>query len=342
MQPVIAWKPLGNMNMASSRFRAFLPCQYLREEGWSCGIFDPRQIDSYKLVVFQKTYYDEESLSIAKFLNRKGVKTVLDLCDNDFYNPNNHPESQQLVERLQRMIDTVDAVSVSTPELGKLIQGKEVVVIDDAIEQPQISFLTNSYLKLKSLFRGFEGNSLRVVWYGNNRTAAWEQPTGIIDVAKVIPFIEKLHTEIPVTLTIISNSRDAFEKYVNKTSFPVKYHEWNRKSFYRLFQQNDVCIIPININPFSICKTNNRMVLSILLGIPVIADKIPSYEEFSDFVLFSDWKNNLRKYALNRELRQQQVKDGRNYILSKYNRDRVVFQWYSLFQKLLTCEQGVK
>jgi glycosyltransferase involved in cell wall biosynthesis len=336
MQPVIAWKPIGNIGWPSSRLRAFLPYKYLREVGWSCKIFDPNAIDSYDLVVFQKTYYDAESLPLVKYLRNKGIKTVLDICDNDFYNPNNRPHLQQRSENLQRMIDCVDAVSVSTPEIGKLIQGKEiVVVIDDAIDYPSSNFLTNSYLKLKSFYRNIKDNSFRVVWYGTNRTEPEDPPAGIIDVSTVLPVMEELHTELPLALTIISNSKTLFEKYLSKASFPVKYYEWDSKSFPYLFKQNDVCIIPINLNPFTRCKTNNRLALSLLLGVAVISDKIPSYEEFSDFVLFSEWKNNLRKYALNRELRQQQVKEGRKYILSKYNRDRVIFQWSSLFQKLL-------
>jgi hypothetical protein len=77
------------------------------------------------------------------------------------------------------------------------------------------------------------------------------------------------------------------------------------------------------------------LVLSLLLDVPVVADKIPSYEEFSQFVLFSDWENNLRKYAGNSQLRQQHIKHGQEYILAKYNQNRVVSQWSNLFQTLL-------
>ncbi|MEJ7708822.1 MAG: hypothetical protein WKF84_02960 [Pyrinomonadaceae bacterium] len=53
------------------------------------------------------------------------MKTVFDLCDNHFYNPQNLPTLDERAIRLQRMIDLVDSVSVSTPELAKLIQGKQ-------------------------------------------------------------------------------------------------------------------------------------------------------------------------------------------------------------------------
>lgn len=338
MRPLIAWKPVGDINMASSRLRAFLPCKYLKARNWPCEIFDYNNIGSYKVVVLQKTYYNEEDVELATYLNKRGVKTVLDICDNDFYNPNNYPKIQQQVERLKNITDSVYVVSVSTPELGKIsqFQGKEVVIIDDAIDYQQFNFITSYFYKFKFLFKQVKNAPLRLVWYGNNRTEPEYPPAaGIIDISRILSSLEEVHTDFPLSLSVISNSKELCKKYLGKASFPVKYYEWNRKNFSQLFIQHDVCIIPININPFSICKTNNRLVLSLLMGVPVITDKIPSYEEFSDVVLFSDWKNNLLTYARNLELRQKHIEAGRDYILSKYNRERVIYQWSSLFEKLL-------
>ena len=333
MNPKIVWKTVGEINIASSRFRAFLPCKYLREAGWSCGIFNNKYLDNYKLVIFQKTY-DQESINLAKYLKQKGTKTVLDLCDNHFYNPYDCPELHQREERLQTMIDIVDIVSVSTPELAKLIKSKQVVVIDDLIELPKNNFLFDSYFKLRNVLRQDKDNFLRVVWYGSNRELP---PTGIVDLLKVLPFMEELSHDIPLELTVISNSKTLFKKYlVGQVSFPIKYFNWKLKTFPYLFQENDICIIPINLNPFSICKTNNRLFLSLLLGVPVIADIIPSYKEFGEFVLFSNWKNSLITYATNPDLRQLHVRAGRNYILTKYTKNSVVKQWSSLFCNLIS------
>ena len=82
-------------------------------------------------------------------------------------------------------------------------------------------------------------------------------------------------------------------------------------------------------------EEKDKMVLSLLLEVATITDKIPSYEEFSEFVLFSDWEKNLRKYALNKILRQQHIQEGKKYIMSKYDRNRVISQWSSLFHILL-------
>jgi hypothetical protein len=332
----IAWKSRGSINSGSFRYRALLPCKYLKQEGWQCEMFNYKNLEKYKLVVFQKLY-DDESINLVKILKSKGIITVFDLCDNHFHYELDNPSA--LIERtnkLQKMIDCVDAISVSTPELKKLICSKTdkvPVVIDDAIEIPQINLLGKSYLKLKKTFRKISNNSLNVVWYGNAGTE--EPPYGMIDLARILPSLEKVHKEIPINLTIISNSESTFNKYFSSAQIPVKFHRWQLFTFPYIFSHHDVCIIPVNLNPLTRCKTNNRLVLSLLLDVAVIADKIPSYEEFDEFVLFSDWEINLRKYALNQPLRQQHLKKGKEYILSKYCKNRVVSQWSSLFQMLL-------
>lgn len=330
----IAWKPVSNnRKVASARLRCFLPCKYLQEQGFSCEIFKPENLDRYQVVVFQKDY-SEESIGLVKSLKARGVKTVFDLCDNHFYNPDNLPALTKRAERLQKMIDLVDIVSVSTPEVGKLIEGKEQVLIDDAIEEPHINkFLDIFYQKLIHFNDRQNDESLRVVWYGNAGMA--NPPFGLIDLPTVFPILEELNTKIPVKLTVISNSKSLFEKYVKNVLFPVKYYKWKNEVFPYIFKHHDLCIIPISVNPFTICKTSNRLVLSLLLGVPVIADQIPSYEEFDNFVLFGDWKNSLSVYAQNKELRHKHVARAREYILTNYNKDRVISQWSSLFQKFL-------
>lgn len=335
MNPEIAWKTIGNINWASSRFRAFLPCKYLREAGWSCEIFTKKHIDNYKLVIFQKIY-DRENLNLAKYLKHKGIKTVLDLCDNEFYNPHNCPKLRQKGEQLQRMIDTVDMVSVSTPELAKLIKGKQVIVIDDLIEFPKNNFLVDSYFKLRKVFQQDRSNLFKVVWYGNSRESLYLK-AGIFDLLKILPCMEELSHDIPLSLTVISNSQTLFNKYlVGQVSFPIEYYDWKLKTFPYLCQENDVCIIPINLNPWSICKTNNRLLLSLLLCIPVVADVIPSYQEFQNFVLFSNWKNSLFTYATKPSLRKMHVKAGQDYISTRYAKHIIVEQWSSLFYDLIS------
>jgi len=340
MKPTIAWKPTGDKRFASTRYRALLPCKYLKEAGWNCEIFNSENIDSYKLVIFQKGHVNEEDFDIAVSLKRRGVKTVLDICDNDFYNPNFHPGPQRKVENLKRMIEAVDLVSVSTETLGNVVnqffEDKKIAVIDDALERLDDNFLIRSYFRAKNLLNRSRSNLFKIVWYGNNRKEPNDGScSGIIDIPKIIPSLESLNSKIPISLMVISSSKDLFRQFLSGVSFHTEYQQWNQKSFPYFFKQNDLCIIPISIDPFTVCKTNNRVMLSLLMGVPVIADKIPSYEEFADFILFSNWDETLHKYAFDSVLRRNHVEAGKAYILSNYGKDRVVSQYSSLFKRLL-------
>lgn len=299
-------------------------------------MFEYKNLEQYRIVIFQKQY-DEQSIELVKTLKSKGITTVFDLCDNHFYYQLDNPSARsERSKRLQKMLDLVDVVSVSTPELKKLIHSKTdkiPIVIDDAIEIPKINLLGKAYLKLIKTLRKTANDSLNLVWYGNAGTE--HPPYGMIDLARILPYLEKLNQEIPISLTVISNSKSMFEQYFDSAQFSVKYYSWKLLTFPYIFSLHDVCLIPVNLNPHTRYKTNNRLVLSLLLNVAVIADKIPSYEEFDKFVLFSDWEMNLRKYALDPLLRQRYIEQGKEYILSKYNRDRVVSQWSSLFQTLL-------
>lgn len=334
----IAWKPFSaNPDKASARLRSFLPCQYLKDAGWRCEIFEPANVASYELVIFQKAY-DEESIMLAQSLTDRGVKTVFDLSDNHFFNPDDMPALRERAERLRRMIKAVDAVSVSTPELGKLIEHGDCVVIDDVVETPPGNvFSLLSGLK-EWLTNIVSARPWRIVWYGN---AGPDGPTfGLSHLPRVLPHLEALSAQKDIELTVISNSEELFQKYLGKVSFPVRYYEWNYETFPRIFRRQDVCIIPVDSNPFTACKTNNRLVLSLMMGVPVIADPIPSYDEFRDFVLFSDWTNSLRTYATDRNLRRDHVRTAQRYIRAKYNKKRVVSQWSALFERMLGKGRG--
>ena len=77
-------------------------------------------------MIFQKSYMQVD-LDIADHLRGLGVRTVFDLCDNHLIGP------AERADRLRRMIDRVDAVTVSTPELAKAIE-RPSAVIDDALD----------------------------------------------------------------------------------------------------------------------------------------------------------------------------------------------------------------
>src|SRR5262249_42264681 len=159
-------------------------------------------------------------------------------------------------------------------------------------------------------------------------------PFGMIDLARLVPVLETFHARLPLTLTVISNSRAAFERHLAKARFPVCYHEWETARFVRLFRRHDLCLIPVNVNPYTICKTVNRLALALLLGVPAVADWIPSYEELRECAFFGNWERSLETHLADPKLGQRQVRAAQAYLRAKYTRQRVVQHWSDVLRPL--------
>lgn len=318
---VIAFKPAApTPTLASARLRCYKPAEYLNAAGWDVRPFDPARMNEYRAVVFQKAYTDED-LQIVAHLRGLGVRTAFDLCDNHFVFADGR------ADRLRRMLAAVDAVSVATPELGKLV-GRPASVIDDALDEAP----ENWWAEFRRRWPRRQRNPLRLIWYGNAGLA--DPPFGLVDLARIIPDIAAVHARQPVSLTVVSNSRETFDRLIGRPAFPVEYREWDTVAFPRLFRRHDVCLIPVTVNPFTVCKTVNRLALSLLLGLPAIADPIPSYEELRPFALFDDWRESLARYAADASLRRSHVKAGRAFLRAKYTRGRVVNQWAAFLRPI--------
>lgn len=327
MNQKIAWIPAEKSRKhASSRMRAYLPCEHLRGLGIACEIYNQKNVAKYGVVIFQKNYTDE-SLRLAQYLKGKGIYVIFDICDNHFYVPNNTKKLVERAERFNKMVALSDLVSVSSKELQKCVVGKPTWLIDDIIEQPKINSLKRWFYE--HLIVRKKQNVCHVVWYGG--AGGNNPPFGLIDLPAILPYLEKLHQEVRVQLTVISNSKRLFNKLITNTTFPVRYRRWTEKSFPYLFMAQDVCIIPVNQNPFTVCKTNNRLVTSLTLGVPVVADAIPSYQEFHQVCFLDNWMQGLLSYAKSPQKRHDDVMAGKELFEERYSNKRVLDQWQAMF-----------
>ena len=102
-----------------------------------------------------------------------------------------------------------------------------------------------------------------------------------------------------------------------------------------MLPRHDLCVIPINDNPYTHRKSNNRLALSLYLGVPVIADSIPSYREFDRFAVLDDWERGFDRYLASPSTRQRDAEAGRAYVESRYLVRHAAEEWWRLFERLL-------
>lgn len=341
-RPRIGWKPYSPhastwrerfwdpSDSASVRVRCLAPCDALAAAGWSSELFSPDRAHRYDLVVFQKAY-DEDSLRLAQELKRRGVRLVLDICDNHLYNPAARTHLAARAERLLRMLEIVDAASVSTPALADALPDvhQPVLRVDDALD-PLLKEAAgvDGGGRLPAALPRQREERLRVVWFGMQTS----------DLDLVGQELAVIHSELPLQLTAIGNSRRSARGFGRRSGVPVRFRGWRQNSFARALREHHVAIIPVAKNPFTAVKTSNRVVTSLLLGIPAVVSQIPSYEEFSGCVLVEDFTHNVLRYARDRDLAAAHVECGRALIRSRYTREHLVDQWSKVFEAAL--DQG--
>lgn len=336
---LVGWKPERNkLRVAGSRVRCLHPLAALQKAGLPVELFEPKRERQYKVVVLQKLF-EEEHVQLAQRLQAQGTKVVFDLCDNYlYYSPGNRLQEkyEQQAQAVLRMLDVADVVTVSTSELARHLPCPSVVV-RDGLEPVE----TGSRLWRGGVSAIF-GNSapksrseyIELVWYG--KASSNRAPAGMRDILSVAEVLENLAKDFPLRLTVISDERELYEESINPLKLPTRYLEWDSyESFCERFRQHDICILPINLNPYTRCKSNNRLALSLLLGVPVVADTIPSYEEFERYCLLDNWHENLRTYLKNPELRRQHAAAGSVYVRSRYTVDQSAADWWDVFDALL-------
>lgn len=330
----VGWRPSAyDSKVFSARIRAMLPAHYLARTGVQSTIVPPNGEGRYDCVVFQKAYGKRE-LGLAEAWKAQGVRLIFDLCDNHFYNPTDDAAIEQRIGRLRRMVDLVDAVTVSSPEIAKLIAPTPTFQVDDTLELlPFTAMAERLGWPLRRARRRF-GRPVRLIWHGRSGQEDWG--SGLTPVKNLVPELERLHAKLPLTLTIMSNAPRTFKRSVGGAGFPTRFVPWRPKTFAPVIARHDICLLPIERNQFTVCKTNNRARAALVLGVPVIADEIPSYREFGDWMFFGDWANHIAEYVHSPELASLHVRTAQAHIAQTYTEELVVRQWNTVLEAVFS------
>lgn len=314
-QPHVHWIPAGGAAVravASIRLRALRPARLLQARGWAASVGgDPPK--GATAVVFQKAY-EPAHVDLAGRLRARGIRTLLDLCDNHLYVGHGNQALEARAQRLRHMLDAVDDVVVSTPVLGRLL-GCDHAVVDDALEElPSPRWRWTRLTPAKRL---------ALVWFGNAGTG--DPPFGLVDLATIIPALNDV-SGVPFDLTVVSNDRGAYERATAGARFLHRYVSWHSWSALRILRRFDVALLPIQSNPFTMVKTSNRVVTALRSGLAVIADPIPSYEELAPFVRFGSWSTTVESYA-DASVRRADAQAGAAYAERRFADSVVAAQW---------------
>jgi hypothetical protein len=165
----------------------------------------------------------------------------------------------------------------------------------------------------------------RIVWFGFH--GAPHARFGMLDLLLIKEELEAIAAEFQIELVVVSNNRDKYEKHICALGIPSRYVEWSSAALTAELETASVAVIPNSLDAFSVCKSANRAVLSLLNSVPVVATRTPALNDLEGCVIFDDFKSGIREYFLNKEKAISDVKNARRRIDALFGADVVSGKW---------------
>ena len=325
---------------ASVRLRCLLPAAWLSAHGCeACVTGDPLS-GRFDVVIFSKRY-DAAARETARQLKARDTRVILDLCDNHFYNDSADERLAKRRDDLLAMIDSVDLVTVSTPALAEVVRNQSpsvpgIVVVPDPLEDldelaRRAPLQEYAHWPLWLLWRARvrllrNRNAVGLVWFGNHGVD-YSQQGGMSDLVRIRSVLERLSRHYPLYLSIISNNHDRFAEVTRGWSIPCLYLPWRALYFGKALRAHQIAVIPVENNPFTMCKTANRLALSLAQNLAVVADAIPSYEAFRDVAALDDWASGLERYLKDPAARARDAAAGADRVAREFSPGTVAEAW---------------
>ena len=334
------WPHTKRENIASFRIRCLNLKNELSQMRVVTRFYKPWR-NPADIIILSKRY-DEKSISHAMEVKKKfGSKIILDICDNHFIYDNNSSNTKSNAKAFKDAIKSVDHVITSSEYLKDLVLTEcgdsiKVSVMFDLVEMVNNP---NFFAKLKDCKAEIELNKFakklrkenndrmrRLVWFGNHR-GSYHQ-AGMQDLECMKPAIVALSKTHPVSLTVISNSVSKFEELIQGWDIPVFYLNWRKNTISRALLMHGISLIPVTPNPFTLAKTANRVTTSLMHGLQVVADEIPSYTDFNDSIYLNDYEKSFNS------LYSGDLKKIECFNFKLYN-DSVVNGWLCLLNRMM-------
>lgn len=330
------WCKNRDLSVASIRIRAELVQRGLRETGLQAGWFDGAA-PVRSLVVSKRQ--DEATLRTVRRLKAGGTRIIADFCDNNFIPTCEAPRSRRKAEVSREICETADVVVAATSALaGQIVEScpgiAAPVVIGDLSDD--LSVVPQPFWRTPGLALKLRGHLLwlkqardagvgQLLWFGNH--GGKRGLSGYADLQRLLPLLEQINRHTPICLSVISNHHALYHKMMRDSRLPSRYLDWDPWTFGSLLRAHDLVLIPSQLNAFSICKTDNRIVSALKGGVPVVADRLPSYCRYENVAILGDFEDGIRRYLAEPELRQQHVTAAQRLFAACDSPQRLLRQW---------------
>lgn len=336
MRRLVGWKPKSNdRGVASVRFRCLSPLAELQRTGFDVELYS-QEADAagrYSAVIFSKLYSPADQ-KLAADLRVRGVKTILDLSDNHFYNPFELPEYVAAASNMKAMCELVDRVICCSTYLAQVVAqeaklARPPLVVGDAVEAMTLP------LDAPSPYSGRGGDPFRILWFGSHGSP--NAPAGMEDILRMRKHLAAAHARTNCELVVLSNNAGKYDAIAPRIDIPSRYVEWADGALMTVMARTNLVVVPVSVNLFTKCKSNNRAATALWHGIPVVADRIPAYDDLRAFTFLDDWEAGFaHALAGSREIRMRTAA-GSTYVRQNFNISMIAGEWRRAIKTVLAA-----
>lgn len=261
-------------DLASARYRALIPAQQLARlghqvqlasigpQGWPAEVKDA----PCETLVISKSFHDANE-ELARAMRSRGVKVVVDFCDDHFSHPQFGPHFHRLAGLADTIVSSTDAMARSVHRHT----GRDAVVITDPVEGPRRMPKFSPQLP-----------ALKLVWFGH--------PTNLSGLAARAGELRALSSHLPVRLAVVTTPSPEASALVAMLAgtapgrVRAELIPWSLEGTWKALGDADAGWIPVADAEQKVVKSPNRLLETLWAGRLVVADAIPSYLPFADLM----------------------------------------------------------
>jgi len=305
---------------ASIRYRVIIPAAELKAQNYQTKIITVDKntniqsiIPSLKktdIIIFSKSFTSLNE-SLAMTAKAMGIKVIFDICDNHFEHPQSGPH-------YHTMVNLADQIVVNTKQMAEIVEiktNKKSIVITDPYEgQRNVPCLN------------VKDNRLKLLWFGH--------AANIDSLPAMIPLLLPLSQQKNLELHIVTAADRGVEQVCvafnqqHGQQFNLRFSEWSLHTLFQALQKTDIVVIPSLMNHTKIVKSPNRLVESLWAGRFVVAQPIPSYQEFSQWAYVDqDMVTGIQWAIQNPALVIQRIAQAQDYIAQNFSPALIGQQW---------------
>lgn len=173
----------------------------------------------------------------------------------------------------------------------------------------------------------------KILWFGIHGGPHTE--FGMLDLLSLQNPLERVAKLLDIELVIVSNSYAKYKNAILPFKLPTCYLEWSPRLIHHVLNSTNIVILPSQFNDFVNSKSENRAILSLTAGVPVVATYKSIYKDFLGCMLFDDFYKGIVTYLTQPELVTQHLNIAQEIINKAYSHNVLSSQRLSLFNQIV-------